>query len=76
MYFRLNEIDLYDRFCGDCTADNFYELADGALPVYLDLDAHGEPVLKTSSGRLDDPYGVLYVLHDSEYKSRVIVVRR
>ena len=75
MYVHLKDIDLYDCFCGDPTADNFFELADGALPVYLEEDEDGEVVFKTSPGRLERPFGQVYVLHDSNLADRIVVVR-
>ena len=75
MIYRLSDINLFGSFCADTSADNCYDYADGAVPVYLDSDGDGEPVLTTVSGRLEAPYGYLYTLYDAEAGERTVVVR-
>ena len=75
MIYRIDDVDLYDGFCADPTADNCYEFADGALPVFLETDGDGEPLLRTSPGRMEEPYGYLYILYEPDAGKRTIVVR-
>lgn len=75
MIYHLHDVDLFESFCADPAADNCYEFADGALPVFLDADGDGEPVLTTTTGRMDRPYGYLYTLYDAEDRERTVVVR-
>jgi hypothetical protein len=75
MIYRLHDVDLFESFCADPSADNCYEFADGALPVYLDTSDDGEPVLTTTTGRPDRPYGYLYTLYDKGDSERTVVVR-
>lgn len=75
MTYRIDDINLYDAFCADPTADNCYEFADGALPVFLETDGDGEPILRTDPGRMEEPYGYLYILYEPDAGKRTIVVR-
>lgn len=75
MIYRMSDIDLFESFCADTAADNCYDYADGAIPVYLDADGDGEPVLTTVFGRLERPYGYLYTLYDEDDGERTVVVR-
>lgn len=75
MVYHLHDVNLFDSFCADPTAENCSEFADGALPVYLDADGDGEPVLTTTIGRMEHPYGYLYVLYDEDDRERTVVVR-
>lgn len=75
MIYRMHDVNLFESFCADPAADNCYEFADGARPVYLDADGDGEPVLTTTTGRLDRPYGYLYTLYDEDDSERTVVVR-
>lgn len=75
MVYHLDDVDLYDAFCADPTADNCYEFADGALPVFLETDGDGEPVLQTSPDRMEEPFGYLYILYEPDAGKRTIVVR-
>lgn len=75
MTYRFSEVDFFESFCSDTSANNCYDYADGAVPVYLDSDGDGDPVLTTVSGRFERPYGYLYTLHDPGDGARTVVVR-
>jgi hypothetical protein len=73
MTYHMHDVDLFESFCADPTADNCYEFADGATPVYLDADGNGEPVLTTTSDRLNRPYGYLYTLYEEDGEHTIVV---
>ena len=75
MRYAIQDINLFDAFCSDTSADNCYDYADGARPVYLDADGDGAPVLTTDGDHTERPYGYLYTLFDSDDAERTVVVR-
>jgi hypothetical protein len=75
MVYPISDVNVFDSFCTDSSADNFYRFADGALPVFLETDGTGEPVVRTNPERKEAPFGYLYILYEPDAGKRTVVVR-
>ena len=75
MVYHIDDVSLFDSFCTDPSADNCYRFAHGALPVFLETDSTGEPIVRTNPERKEAPYGYLYILYEPDAVKRTVVVR-